>query len=145
MRYSLWRGHGGWKTLLTENSQSSTDLPGSTSLHVIAATERKPWPKIKINQNGDNRPRVLLRDRYKSACISIVHRSPRHAGGLHYALEKSSIDARVLAAFDWDQLACRVYSHNFPETTVKQVHILPTHTNRVGAKNTIGRYMHIDR
>ncbi|KAF9645029.1 S-adenosyl-L-methionine-dependent methyltransferase [Thelephora ganbajun] len=44
-------------------------------------------------------------------------------GGLHYALENSFIDARVLAAFDWDQLACRVYSHNFPETTVKQIDI----------------------
>ena len=57
--------------------------------------------------------------------ISTVRCLLGSTGGLHYALKKSSVDARVLAAFDWDQLACRVYSHNFPETTVKQVHTLP--------------------
>lgn len=76
-----------------------------------------------MKQNDDNRSRVLLRDRYKSASISTTSHSSRHTGGLHYALNKSSADAQVLAAFDWDQLACRVYSHNFPQTTVKQVDI----------------------
>jgi len=103
------------RTWGTENSQSSTKLPGSTRLHVIAASII----------NGDNCPRVLLWDRYKSLLFN-GHRSCRFAGGLHYALKKSSVDARVLAAFDWDQLASRVYSHNFPETIVKQVHVLPS-------------------
>ena len=35
-------------------------------------------------------------------------------GGLHYALSRSSVrnNATVVRAFDWDQLACAVYTAN---------------------------------
>jgi len=35
-------------------------------------------------------------------------------GGLHYALSRGSVgnDATVVRAFDWDQLACAVYTAN---------------------------------
>lgn len=33
-------------------------------------------------------------------------------GGLHMALKRSSANATVVQAFDWDQLACQVYSLN---------------------------------
>ncbi|KDR80763.1 hypothetical protein GALMADRAFT_135876 [Galerina marginata CBS 339.88] len=33
-------------------------------------------------------------------------------GGLHLALSRSSVDAEVVQAFDWDQTACQVYRAN---------------------------------
>ena len=79
---------------------------------------------VTVENHGDNRTRVLLWHRYNSTFICTTSHSPILTGGLHYALEKSSIDARVIAAFDWDQLACKVYSHNFPETVVRKVPML---------------------
>lgn len=42
-------------------------------------------------------------------------------GGLHRALQVSDIDAQVVRAFDWDQLACRVYDANYGDGIVKKV------------------------
>jgi len=36
----------------------------------------------------------------------------RHIGGLHLSLSRSTVDADVVQAFDWDQTACRVYTEN---------------------------------
>ncbi|TFK76626.1 S-adenosyl-L-methionine-dependent methyltransferase [Pluteus cervinus] len=44
-------------------------------------------------------------------------------GGLHLALTRSTVDARVVQAFDWDQNACQIYDANTPSRLVKKVDI----------------------
>ncbi|KAF7437258.1 hypothetical protein PC9H_004095 [Pleurotus ostreatus] len=45
-------------------------------------------------------------------------------GGLHLALQRSTIDGNVVRAFDWDQTACKVYSANHGPNVVQKT-ILP--------------------
>ncbi|KAF9023919.1 hypothetical protein BDZ89DRAFT_1069584 [Hymenopellis radicata] len=42
--------------------------------------------------------------------------------GLHLALSWCSFPqpVQVLASYDWDQTACRVYTHNFPSTSCRR-------------------------
>ena len=40
---------------------------------------------------------------------------------MHCALERSNVDAQVVRAFDWDQLACRVYDANYGKGIVRKV------------------------
>ncbi|KAF8624860.1 hypothetical protein AX15_005739 [Amanita polypyramis BW_CC] len=44
-------------------------------------------------------------------------------GGLHLALTRSNADATVVQAFDWDQMACQVYSLNHGPNIVSKVDI----------------------
>jgi len=55
------------------------------------------------------------------------------SGGLHRALDCTSLRARVVAAYDWDPAARQVYDHNYPKgiykcvrTYNRTVHILNT-------------------
>ncbi|KAK2462115.1 hypothetical protein APHAL10511_006578 [Amanita phalloides] len=44
-------------------------------------------------------------------------------GGLHLALKRSNVNATVVQAFDWDQLACQVYLLNHGPNIVSKVDI----------------------
>ncbi|EIM91925.1 S-adenosyl-L-methionine-dependent methyltransferase [Stereum hirsutum FP-91666 SS1] len=44
-------------------------------------------------------------------------------GGLHLALERSSVSGEVVQAFDWDQLACSVYNSNHEPKLARKVDI----------------------
>lgn len=46
-------------------------------------------------------------------------------GGLHLALSRCLLPqpVQILASYDWDQTACRVYTHNFPSTTCHRTDI----------------------
>ncbi|KAF8967766.1 S-adenosyl-L-methionine-dependent methyltransferase [Flammula alnicola] len=44
-------------------------------------------------------------------------------GGLHLALSRSSVDAQIVQAFDWDQTACHVYSINHGKNIAEKVDI----------------------
>ncbi|KAJ3556629.1 hypothetical protein NM688_g1923 [Phlebia brevispora] len=44
-------------------------------------------------------------------------------GGLHLALTRSSVQAEVVRAFDWDQSACQVYAANYGPNIVQKVDI----------------------
>ncbi|KAF9014545.1 S-adenosyl-L-methionine-dependent methyltransferase [Hymenopellis radicata] len=46
-------------------------------------------------------------------------------GGLHLALSRCSLPqpVQILASYDWDQTACRVYHHNFPSTSCRRTDI----------------------
>jgi hypothetical protein len=56
---------------------------------------------------------VLRRNRSHMLCFSykLISYPSRRIGGLHQALLRTSVDATVVRAFDWDQNACQVYSH----------------------------------
>jgi len=55
------------------------------------------------------------------------------SGGLHRALNYSSIHARVIAAYDWDPAARQVYDHNYPKGIFKRVR---THNNTIHIPHT---------
>ena len=42
-------------------------------------------------------------------------------GGLHLALERSSVEAQVIRAYDWDPLACSVYAANHGKSIAHKV------------------------
>ena len=42
-------------------------------------------------------------------------------GGLHLALAQSNVRGTVVRAFDWDQVACRVYAANHGADIVRKV------------------------
>ncbi|KAG7089086.1 hypothetical protein E1B28_010795 [Marasmius oreades] len=44
-------------------------------------------------------------------------------GGLHLALSRSSVNASIQSAFDWDQNACKVYEANHGRGVVERVSI----------------------
>ena len=44
-------------------------------------------------------------------------------GGLHLALCRSNVQSELVAAYDWDQTATRVYAHNFPASNCQRVDI----------------------
>ncbi|KAF4605626.1 hypothetical protein EYR40_004413 [Pleurotus pulmonarius] len=44
-------------------------------------------------------------------------------GGLHLALQRSTVDGNVVRAFDWDQTACKVYSANHGPNFVQKIDI----------------------
>ncbi|KAG7089090.1 hypothetical protein E1B28_010799 [Marasmius oreades] len=44
-------------------------------------------------------------------------------GGLHLALSRSSVNASIESAFDWDQNACKVYEANHGRGVVERVNI----------------------
>ncbi|TCD61788.1 hypothetical protein EIP91_007942 [Steccherinum ochraceum] len=44
-------------------------------------------------------------------------------GGLHVALQRSTVDGEVVRAFDWDQAACQVYDHFHGLKIVQRVDI----------------------
>lgn len=46
----------------------------------------------------------------------------RCVGGLHLALQRSTVDGKVVHAFDWDQTACKVYSANHGPNIVQKVY-----------------------
>lgn len=54
--------------------------------------------------------------------ISRLH-SPAFSGGFHFALRRSGIPGAtaVVAAYDWDQTACQVYTANFGADIVHKV------------------------
>jgi hypothetical protein len=66
--------------------------------------------------------RILFRHWYAQAfCTYSPLKYPQ--GGLHRALQCSSVPGSVACAFDWDQLACQVYSANHPTTTIERTDI----------------------
>ncbi|KIO07356.1 hypothetical protein M404DRAFT_408898 [Pisolithus tinctorius Marx 270] len=44
-------------------------------------------------------------------------------GGLHLALSRSQVPATVIAAYDWDPIACQVYGVNYGSSTVHKTDI----------------------
>ncbi|KAF8159427.1 S-adenosyl-L-methionine-dependent methyltransferase [Crassisporium funariophilum] len=56
-------------------------------------------------------------------------------GGLHLALSRSSVDAEIVQAFDWDQTACQAYIANYGDI-VRKVDISTLAVPALAALNT---------
>jgi hypothetical protein len=54
-------------------------------------------------------------------------------GGLHRALQRSGVAGDVVAAFDWDQTACRVYAANHGPGIVRKTDISTLTTSELAA------------
>ncbi|KXN84817.1 tRNA (cytosine(38)-C(5))-methyltransferase [Leucoagaricus sp. SymC.cos] len=56
-------------------------------------------------------------------------------GGLHLALQRSSVDGAVVQAFDWDPAACQVYRINHPPKIIKKADISRLSAEELAAYN----------
>ncbi|KAF5355832.1 hypothetical protein D9756_004315 [Leucocoprinus leucothites] len=56
-------------------------------------------------------------------------------GGLHLALQRSSVDGVVVQAFDWDPAACQVYRINHPPEIIKKADISQLSAEQLAAYN----------
>ncbi|KAF9448849.1 S-adenosyl-L-methionine-dependent methyltransferase [Macrolepiota fuliginosa MF-IS2] len=56
-------------------------------------------------------------------------------GGLHLALQRSSVDGTVVQAFDWDQTACQAYRINHPPKLIEKVDISELSAAQLAAYN----------
>lgn len=56
-------------------------------------------------------------------------------GGLHVALQRSSVSGVVVGAFDWNPLACQVYRINHPPKIIQKVDISRLSAEQLAAYN----------